>query len=588
MANLLPNGKQQYLDNSGVPLVGGQLFTYIAGTTTPKATYQDAAATSNHTNPVILDARGEALIFWTGAYDTVLKDSLGNTIYSVTGVAPAPDYRTSANGSVVVPAGTTAQRDAPASVGYFRYNTDTGYFEGDYAAGWQSFQPLLVSGTTLKTLNGASLLGAGDIIIPATLKLSVRTANTIIAAGDLATFVNITSGTFSQTFTAAATLGNGFWFYLKNSGTGDITLDPNAAELIDGLGTYTMYPGECRLIQCDGTGFNSVVINSFRRRFDTSGSFVTPPGYVAFDIISVSGGGGGAGGCTAASGSLRFGGGGGGGGAKVLIRHSASVMGPSPTVLVGAGGTGGAAGVLGVNSGVGGSGGVGGFSYVSGNATPPLSMAISYGGGGGGSGSVGSICGGSGAGTGGAGTTYSGALPAGGLPSSVNNGSTTTFTNNLGGGGGGVSITVAGGHAEYGGGAGGSNLAAGGASTLYAGASIYAGAGGGYGATLNTSNASVGSSSGGGTGQYNNSGTGGGSGGVFGGSASTGGAGGMGSAEGTGGGGGGSGSAGIGGNGGNGMPGGGGGGGGGGGTNPANGGTGGTGGAGYVTIAGVI
>lgn len=84
-AFLLPNGKQQYFDTAGDPLVGGKVYTYAAGTSTPKTTYQDSAATIANANPVILDSRGEAVIFWDGSYKVVLKDSLENTIYTVDG-----------------------------------------------------------------------------------------------------------------------------------------------------------------------------------------------------------------------------------------------------------------------------------------------------------------------------------------------------------------------------------------------------------------------------------------------------------------------------------------------------------------------
>jgi len=59
MAQLLPTGRQYYTDTAtGLPLAGGKVWTYAAGTSTPKATYTSAAATTANTNPVILDARG--------------------------------------------------------------------------------------------------------------------------------------------------------------------------------------------------------------------------------------------------------------------------------------------------------------------------------------------------------------------------------------------------------------------------------------------------------------------------------------------------------------------------------------------------
>ena len=95
-ATLLPNGRMQICGYSGSPavwgpLVGGKIYTYIAGTTTAKATYTTAAATVANTNPVILDSRGEATIFFSGAYKIVVKDSAGNTLYTVDNVTTAID-----------------------------------------------------------------------------------------------------------------------------------------------------------------------------------------------------------------------------------------------------------------------------------------------------------------------------------------------------------------------------------------------------------------------------------------------------------------------------------------------------------------
>lgn len=83
MATLLPEGKQSFTDGAGKPLVGGKLYTYDAGTSTPRPTYADAAGTIANTNPVVLDARGEATVFWQGAYKAVLKDASGVTVWTV-------------------------------------------------------------------------------------------------------------------------------------------------------------------------------------------------------------------------------------------------------------------------------------------------------------------------------------------------------------------------------------------------------------------------------------------------------------------------------------------------------------------------
>jgi hypothetical protein len=53
----------QFFTTAGVPMAGGLLYTYAAGTTTPLVTYTDSSGTIANTNPVILDSRGEASIW---------------------------------------------------------------------------------------------------------------------------------------------------------------------------------------------------------------------------------------------------------------------------------------------------------------------------------------------------------------------------------------------------------------------------------------------------------------------------------------------------------------------------------------------
>lgn len=48
----------QFFNDNGVPLSGGKIYTYAAGTTTPLATYTSRSGTTPNTNPIILDAAG--------------------------------------------------------------------------------------------------------------------------------------------------------------------------------------------------------------------------------------------------------------------------------------------------------------------------------------------------------------------------------------------------------------------------------------------------------------------------------------------------------------------------------------------------
>jgi hypothetical protein len=86
MAVLMPEGKQSFTDSAGIPLVGGKLFTYDAGTTNPRPTYTTFTGIVQNTNPIVLDGRGEATIFWQGSYKVVLTDAAGVTIWTVDNV----------------------------------------------------------------------------------------------------------------------------------------------------------------------------------------------------------------------------------------------------------------------------------------------------------------------------------------------------------------------------------------------------------------------------------------------------------------------------------------------------------------------
>jgi hypothetical protein len=84
--------------------------------------------------------------------------------------------------------------------------------------------------------------------------VSARASNTIIAAADFGTMVRAT-GAFTQTLTAAATLADGFWFAFRNDSSGNCTIDPNGAELIDGAATLTIAPGATVTVHCTGSAW---------------------------------------------------------------------------------------------------------------------------------------------------------------------------------------------------------------------------------------------------------------------------------------------------------------------------------------------
>lgn len=81
VASLLPPGKQTFVDINGFPLVGGLVYFYVPNTLILKSTWQNAIQTVLNTNPIVLDQRGQAVIYGSGTYRQILKDSVGNLIW---------------------------------------------------------------------------------------------------------------------------------------------------------------------------------------------------------------------------------------------------------------------------------------------------------------------------------------------------------------------------------------------------------------------------------------------------------------------------------------------------------------------------
>jgi hypothetical protein len=105
----LAGAGQQFFNDSGVPLSGGKLYSYAAGTTIPQATYTSASGSTAHTNPIILNSAGRVAtgeIWLTSAqiYKFALytsTDVLIATWDNIDGIAPSTVFADFANTSDV-------------------------------------------------------------------------------------------------------------------------------------------------------------------------------------------------------------------------------------------------------------------------------------------------------------------------------------------------------------------------------------------------------------------------------------------------------------------------------------------------------
>jgi hypothetical protein len=98
--NLSPIGNsEQFFDNNGIPLSGGLLYAYQAGSSTPLATYTTISGTVANANPIVLNSSGrldnEVWLTYGYFYKFVLKDASDNllgtydNIYGIVGVQTA-------------------------------------------------------------------------------------------------------------------------------------------------------------------------------------------------------------------------------------------------------------------------------------------------------------------------------------------------------------------------------------------------------------------------------------------------------------------------------------------------------------------
>lgn len=458
MSNRLVNPDPQFFDNSGEPLNGGILRTYITTTSTPTPTYSNAALTISNGTYIVLDSAGRSPvdIFLDPAVTlkVTLETSAGVVLWTRD---PVVDLAANINASVQVYAGNpnthvAGNAGTPGSTGASMvYDITNGILYICTTTG--------NAASAVWTAVSNSFTGNEDIY---TATQTLTAAN----VGRVATANSASAITFN--LTAAATIGAGKIQSVKNIGVGLLTIDPAGGELIEGQTTMQIPFNQGAVLFCTGSAWRVIAnfisnTNLDFQQFTTTGTWTkpsVPTNAITFMEVWAPGAGGGA---------NATGGAGGGGGYNYKILPT-SMLGATETVTVPAGGAistsggtttfgswlsafGGGAGQNAANGGGGGGGGqnragVAGAGNAGGNGG-----AILGGAGGGGAGGSALLGGGGGSGGG----ASSGAKAGDGY---------------FGGGGGGAGASsIGGGDSMYGGGGGGSAAGS-------AGQSTYAGNGG--------------------------------------------------------------------------------------------------------------
>jgi hypothetical protein len=137
---------------------------------------------------------------------------------------------------------------------------------------------------------GLTFARTGDVSATSSVGYAAKTANYTIVASDWGRVIDITSGSPTISYTAAGTLGNGFWHYIKNRGAGIVTLPT-----IDGV-ARTLFPGEMAMVECDGANFHWIWLHTapgphFHARDEkvvgTNGGNSTAGSWVTRDVNTV-------------------------------------------------------------------------------------------------------------------------------------------------------------------------------------------------------------------------------------------------------------------------------------------------------------
>jgi hypothetical protein len=203
------------LTSAGLPLAGGLLYTYAAGTTTPQTTYA-ADGTTPNANPVVLDSTGTATIRCDSSlsYKFVLKDSGGATQWTIdnylTGIGTSPSF----SGTATI---GTLSVTGNATVGGNLAVTGTTTLTGALSADQATIKNLTVTPTAGRaaTFNGVS--GTHSVKI-------ADSANTTFNAGYLELPVSGQATPYTAVLADA-----GKCLYYNGTGAAAFTIPANAS-----------------------------------------------------------------------------------------------------------------------------------------------------------------------------------------------------------------------------------------------------------------------------------------------------------------------------------------------------------------------
>jgi microcystin-dependent protein len=231
--NLSPIGNGfQFFTTTGLPLAGGKIYTYQAGSSTPLATYTDNTGTVANANPIVLGSDGrpsnEIWLTYGYNYKFILKDASGNTIqtydnlYGIIGVQPTV--------GATIPAGLISMWSG--SIG----SIPSGWYLCDGSNGTPNLTDRFVIGAgSTYAVNGTG--GATSVtLITANMPAHTHTATSVVTdpthqhyVGSNDSTANDGGNSGTQEFVRNYNAGNGLSTYTNYASTGITVATTNAS-----------------------------------------------------------------------------------------------------------------------------------------------------------------------------------------------------------------------------------------------------------------------------------------------------------------------------------------------------------------------
>ena len=265
-----------FVSGTGTPLVGGQLYTLMPGTSglgNLKASYTDSGGMVFNTNPVILDSNGEADVWLNGFYKLVLYDALGTLIWTEDNVSSMPStvfsssttqwvdqsiilayisatqFSTPGNLTLIFPVGTSVQAVVSAGIIY-GIVTASSYGTGNTSVtvAWNPGQALDSGLSAIAT----GIITTSQNALPI-LPVLVKTGDYTFLKTDHAQIFEANKAT-AISFTLPPTISTvplGWWIKIKNINVGVLTLVGD----VDGVTNPTLNKYDEIIIFSDGTSF---------------------------------------------------------------------------------------------------------------------------------------------------------------------------------------------------------------------------------------------------------------------------------------------------------------------------------------------